>query len=334
VFRNFSAKIGNLEAEVCIESVLTEQSSNVLSAEMTLRNICENEQDSYETYYFWLASLLSLASGHRVNQVYRIETLKCKDLQVKSEHWLGRNLHGEARGMAVIQAPHLYLFIQQCTKKMTWETFSNRGMGLALSWYLDTFNSTIAEVNFLLLCTGLESLNKKYSKTVSKRLVSKQIYKQIREIILNTLSNFKRDIEDKDDLEKYNIFVLKVENSFASGSYNQVGELRTSLKEMFKTYGVPYEGLFPELEFLRVRNEIVHEGLGGIDVDLELRKLSNLVVRVFLAILEYQGDYMESRNIEIDDKFRRSKHGLICRAFPFVLPEKNIAQTLETETAL
>jgi len=50
VIDNFSAQIGNLEAEMCIESVSTRDSRNksgILSAEMTLRNIPENEQDSY-----------------------------------------------------------------------------------------------------------------------------------------------------------------------------------------------------------------------------------------------------------------------------------------------
>ena len=280
VFHNFLAKIGNLEAEICIESVSTEESnkSNVLSAEMTLSNICENEQDSYENYFFWLTSLLSLASGNCISQIYKIKTVKYEDLQMKSEYWAGMNLHGEARGLAVMQSPHLPLFIQQCAKQMTWENFSKRGVGLALSWYVDTFTSTVVEVNFLLLCTVLESLNKKFSENISERIISK----------------------------------------------NEKVSFKNSLKEMFRTYNVPYEDLFPELEFIKVRNNIVHEGFDGIDVAIELRKLSNLVVRIFLAILEYRGDYMESRKIKIDNKFGRSKHGRICRSFPFISSGKSI----------
>lgn len=326
VFHKFLAKIGNLEAEVYIESVSTEEGnkSGALSAEMTLRNICENEQDSYENYYSWLISLLSFASGHYISQVYKIETIKSKDLQMKSEYWSGGNPHGEARGLAVIQSPHLSLFIQQCTKQMTWENFNNRGVGLALNWYLHTFTSTVVEVNFLLLCTVLESLNKKHSSNFSKRLISKKIYKQLRETILRLVSDFRQNVDNKDDLEKYDIFALKVGNSFASGSYNQIGDLRTSLKEMFEAYSVPYESLFPELEFIKLRDNIVHKGFSGINAAIELRKLSNLVVRVFLAILEYQGDYMESRKIEMSDKSGQSKHGLICKSFPFISSEKSV----------
>jgi len=330
VIHNFSAQIGNLEAEMCIESVSTRESRNksgILSAEMTLRNIRENEQDSYDTYCAWLISLLSLASGLCVDKIYRIKAVRYEHFQIKSESWSGRKLRSEATGIAVIQSPDLYLFIQQCAKNLTWETFSDKRVGLALIWYIDTFVSPMAEVNFLLLCTVLESLNEAFSSNASKRLLSKNVYKKIREKILKVVSDFQQEIDNQDDIEKYNVFSRKVEKSFACGSYNQIGDLQTSLKEMFKTYSVPYEDLFPKLEFIKIRNKIVHEGFGGVDVALELRKLSNLVVRVFLAILGYQGNYMESIKIEIDDPSGRSKHGLICRSFPFIASEDNTDQT-------
>jgi len=326
VIDNFKAQIGNLGAEMCIESVSTIESTNksgILSAEMTLTNICENEQDSYETCCAWLISLLSLASGHCVDKIYTIKGVRYEHFQIKSEYWSGRKLRSEARGIAVIQSPHLYQFIQQCAKNLTWETFSDKGVGLALSWYIDTFVSPMAEVKFLLLCTVLESLNKKYTSNASKKLLPTKIYQQIRDKILNLISELPPGIDNQDDLEKYNIFALKVKKPFTHGSYNQIGDLRASLKEMLKTYSVPYEDLFPNLEFIDIRDDIVHEGFGGVDVALELYKLSNLVVRVFLAILGYQGHYMESIKLEIDDPLGRSKHGLICRSFPFIASEDN-----------
>ena len=224
VIHNLSAQIGNLEAEMCIESVSTRESRNksgILSAEMTLRNIRENEQDSYETYCAWLISLLSLASGHCVDEIYRIKAVRSEHFQIKSEYWSGRELRNEASGIAVIESPNLKLFIQQCAKNLTGETFSDKGVGLALSWYIDTFVSPMAEVNFLLLCTVLESLNKKHSINASKGLLPTNIYQQIRDEILKVVSEFpKNNINNQDDLKKYNIFALKVEKSFASGSYN------------------------------------------------------------------------------------------------------------------
>jgi hypothetical protein len=65
-------------------------------------------------------------------------------------------MSSEASGRAVIQSPHLDIFIQQCAKKVTWETFRDKGLGLALCWYINTFSSTMCDVNFLLLCTVLD----------------------------------------------------------------------------------------------------------------------------------------------------------------------------------
>lgn len=211
---------------------------------------------------------------------------------------------------------------------MTWENFSNKGVGLALSWYINTFTGNVAEVNFLLLCTVLESLNKKYSYRASKKLLPKQIYKQIRNEVLKLISDFNQNIDNEDYLQKYKIFEAKIQKSFADGAYNQIGNLRSGLQEMLNAYSVPYNDLFPELEFIKIRDKIVHEGFSEVDgvnlnLAIELCKLSNLVVRAFLAILEYQGNYMEYVKIEIDDKLGCSRHGLICRRFPFIYSEEN-----------
>ncbi|WP_310429603.1 hypothetical protein [Chamaesiphon sp. VAR_48_metabat_135_sub] len=284
VIRQFSANIGNLEAEIYIESVSTTENRNkngLLSVEMTLKNICEDKQISYKTYAAWFISLLSFASGHRVEQMYRIETANYEKSKIKREYWSGEKFNSEATGRAVIQSPHLPIFIQHCAKKMTWETFSDKGLSLELRWYINTFDSNMCEVNFLLFCTVLESLNKKYFNNVSRRPILR---------------------ENRDPQEK---------------------NLQNSLKKMLENYGVPYQDLFPDLEFTRTRNKIVHEGFSEIHVNIsiELQKLSNLIVRIFLSILDYQGDYMESVKIEIDDKSGCSHHGLICRRFPLINTE-------------
>lgn len=327
VIDNFKAQIGNLEAEMCIESVSTIDSRNksgILSAEMTLRNIPENERDSYENYCAWLISLLSLASGHWVDKIYTIKGVRYEHFQRKSEYWSGGKIPSEASGIAVIESPNLKLFMQQCAKNLTWETFSDKGVGLALTWYIDTFVSPMAEVNFLLLCTVLESLKEAYfSKDSKKKLLSKNLSKKIREQILDVLSDFQKEIDNPKVLENYNIYSTQVKESFENGSYNKIKKDLRSLQEMFEIYSVPYEDLFPGLEFIKIRNDIVHQGFKKVDVPLELYKLSNLVVRVFLAILGYEGNYKEYIKIEIDDPLGRSKHGLICRSFPFIASEDN-----------
>lgn len=106
--RNFSASVGNLDAEVYFDrvSIGTVDRNGVLSAEMTLRNIRENEQSSYEECCGWLIYLLSFASGCYVDQIYKIEPVRHKDLQIKREYWPGGELHdARVRGIAVMQSP-------------------------------------------------------------------------------------------------------------------------------------------------------------------------------------------------------------------------------------
>jgi hypothetical protein len=328
VLHKFSTKINESEIEIYFEPVITtgdKGEKGVLSTEMKLVNIHGNEQDYYDTYSAWLTSLLSFALGYCVSKIYEIRTMKYEKSQLFEEYWPGINLPSEARGIAIIQSHCLDLFIQQCSKKIKSEFFVDKAVGLALSWYIDTFYSSQVEVIFLILCTALESLNKKYSKRANKRLLPKQIYKVIRDIVLKAVSDYEKGIHEPSDLEKYKVFKLKIEKSFAIGTYNQIGDLRTSLKEMFDAYNVPYKDLYPELEFIKVRDSIVHEGFAGIDINLELYKLSNLVIRVFLAILEYQGDYMEYIRIDLQNESGLKKYGLICRSFPFTFSKENTA---------
>ena len=320
-FNQISANMGNLDTEIHIESITTQENkrkTGILSAEMRLKNVHKTEQDSYENYGDWIIYLLSLASGHYVDKIYIIEGVIDEQFKITREYWPGLELLNEAKGRAVIQSPHRRSFIEQCAKKLTKEIFNDKGLGLALYWYIDTFVSIKSEVNFLKLCTVLETLNKRHSNNYSNRLLRKPIYQQIRDKIIETISNYKENIHN-DDLEQYNKFEIKVKESFDHGSYNQMGSLQTRLKEMLTYYRVPYEDLFPDLEFIKIRNKIVHEGLSTDDISTEWVKLSNLVVRVLLAMLEYEGNYKESTIIDLYDNFEYNKYGSICKSFPFVV---------------
>ncbi|MBW4571996.1 MAG: hypothetical protein KME31_29565 [Tolypothrix carrinoi HA7290-LM1] len=293
--------------------------AEVISAEMIFRVIDEDdfEEISYDTYFAWFELLISFATGKCIKQIYRIETTQSISGQKKIEFWSGDQVFIKGRGVAVIQQPHLHLFIQQCSSKVTWVNFSDKGLGSALRWYVEAFTSSTVSVEFMLLCTVLETLNKNHSSNFSSRLIPKHMYKGIREQILSFLDQYEKSIDDENILAKYHIFKAKVEKSFADGSFNKVGSLRTSLKQMLEFYNVPYKDLFPELEFIKIRDKIVHEGFGGLDIAPELRKLANLIVRIILSILEYQGHYIESRRLEIEHEMGRSKHGLAYKFFPF-----------------
>lgn len=75
--------------------------------------------------------------------------------------------------------------------------------------------------------------------------------------------------------------------------------------------------MFPNLEFIKIRNDLVHTGFGGDNIFPELRKLGNLVVRLVLSILQYQGNYVESRRVELGKTTDFVKYDLAYKTFPF-----------------
>lgn len=321
ILHNFSAKIENSETELHIESVPSDKSlkiSGFLSAEMTIKNVSENEQCSYENYCAWLISLLSLASGHCVVQVYEIKTIQYKNSLIGSEYWSGRELFDEARGIAVIQLPDLESFIKQCAKKLNRDIFIDRGLGLGLSWYIETFRNNVVQVNFVLLCTVLETLKSNHFNFSSSILLETKFYNKIVEEILQTLSIFEKEVGE-DELEKYHNFTKKFKITLTDNPLNRLGTFARNLKEMFDDYGVAHGDLYPEkLDFVKTRNNLIHGNKGSDEENLApaLHKLSTLIVRVFLALLGYEGRYMESRKIEINDQSGYSRHGFICRNYP------------------
>lgn len=333
IFRNFHGKIESENIEVSIVQDFLAEKTNAksLNAKIILRsenskernhNHSNDGQVGLETYCCWIMYLLSFASGKYIDNIYSTKTFTDGQSYARLEHWPGGRNQNGGRGISVIQSPHIPEFIRQCMQKLDKETFVKKGLGLALCWYLDAFSTNVSEIKLLLRCTVLESLNKKYSSMAedSRRIISRPLYRKVRKLILKTISDFASTIEDEGDKEKYRIFEAKVKKPFEEAYYNQMGNLRASLKEMLEFYGVPYKDLFPNLEFVKIRDSVVHEGFAEEGMDSVSQELQSLVVRLFLAILNYEGDYMESRKIETKSG-SRNKYGLICKSFPFDVKE-------------
>jgi DNA-binding protein Fis len=294
-----------------------DKNTETLGAEMILRAIEDNcEEIPYNTYFAWFELLISFATGKCLKEVYRIETIQFENKQKKVEFWSGSQIFRKGGGIAVIQQAYLPLFIQQCASKVTWNNFSDKGLGSALRWYTESFTSSTVSVQFILLCTVLETLNKHHSSESSSRLIPKSVYKEIRRRVLEILNEYEQSLDGKEVTLKYRIFKAKVEQSFGS-SFNQIGNLRTSLEEMLEFYQTPYKDLFPNLEFIKIRNDLVHTGFGGDNIFPELRKLGNLVVGLVLSILQYQGNYVESRRVELGKTTDFVKYDLAYKTFPF-----------------
>jgi hypothetical protein len=320
LFCDFSTLFLNSKHKLILTSILVKQEpkTEILSAEMILKNIDKEklEENAYNTYAVWFQLLISFATGESIGEIYRVETSLNGDMEKKVEYWSGRRNLRKGSGIAVFQQPYVHLFIEQCASKVTWNLFAEKGLGSALRWYVQKFETNVAPVEFILLCTVLETLNKHHLSNQSRRLIPTSIHKKIREEIINILNQYEMRNDKGEVLTEYRIFESKVKTTIDNGALNRVGPLRANLKQMIEFYEVPYQDLFPELEFIEIRDKIVHEGYGGPESSADLRKLANLVVRIFLAILQYKGEFIESKKIELENLEGCTKHGLAYKTFP------------------
>jgi hypothetical protein len=305
LFCDFSTLFLDSKHKLILTSILVkeEPKTEILSAEMILKNIDKEklEENAYNTYAVWFQLLISFATGESIGEIYRVETSLNGDIEKKVEYWPGRRHLRKGGGIAVFQQPHMHLFIEQCASKVTWNIFAEKGLGSAFRWYVQTFETNVAPVEFILLCTVLKTLNKHHLSNQSRRLIPTNIHKKIRGEIINILNQYEMRNDKGEVLTEYRIFKSIVKTTIDNGALNRVGPLRANLKQMIEFYKVPYQDLFPELEFISIRDKIVHEGYGGPESSADLRKLANLVVRIFLAILQYKGDFIESKKIELEN---------------------------------
>jgi hypothetical protein len=84
--------------------------------------------------------------------------------------------------------------------------------------------------------------------------------------------------------------------------------LRNSLRDMYYSYGISYSDLFPNFEFVKIRNQIVHSGLSKEDSrDLleNYEKLVALLQRTLLGMLNYTGEFIDRLDNWKHKKFKK-----------------------------
>ncbi|MCK4733671.1 MAG: hypothetical protein KAT65_14550, partial [Methanophagales archaeon] len=84
--------------------------------------------------------------------------------------------------------------------------------------------------------------------------------------------------------------------------------LRSSLRDMYYSYDISYSDLFPNFEFVEIRNQIVHSGLSKEDSrDLleNYEKLVALLQRTLLGMLNYTGEFIDRLDNWKHKKFKK-----------------------------
>ncbi|UYV11761.1 MAG: hypothetical protein NCW75_10675 [Phycisphaera sp.] len=167
------------------------------------------------------------------------------------------------------------------------------GLGIALQWHL--MHSTYNEIRYLSQMTAIEHLIEAFRKQhkpattyLEKRDFRNTVRPALERALLDALATLELDEQAKAGIAESMLANL--------GNINR-RTLRSNLRTMLDTYGVPLDGLGTEVDqLISIRNDIVHRGMAGTPGD-DLRLADHLAAaqelfrRIFLSLVGYTGTY-------------------------------------------
>ena len=172
-------------------------------------------------------------------------------------------------------------------------------LDIAFEWYLESLHGAL-QSDYLLACTCLELLKDRYNKKIGneyiispKELFDKQYYPDLKKKTKEVLKEkgINEDSEKHKNIRAEFYANLKGinRNSFSSNILRLLNDLNIS-----------YRDLFPDINIIpEVRNQITHSGIqeGKPEELFDVHeKLICLIQRIFLALLEYDGYFLNRNN--------------------------------------
>jgi hypothetical protein len=190
---------------------------------------------------------------------------------------------------------HLRPIIELGVNRYTTELISKTGMDVALEWHL--MPHTYNEDRYLGQMTALEHLVHVFrEQRPSNRVLPKAKFRNIvRPALQKKLDELVPKLCD-DPKEIEHVTNIMAELKAKIGNLN-MQTLQSSLQSMLMEYRVPLDGLVEFIpDLIEARNKIVHKGLHERSTDQKslstyLSAAEELLTRVFLSLLDYEGDY-------------------------------------------
>ncbi|OYT61289.1 hypothetical protein B6U67_06075 [Methanosarcinales archaeon ex4484_138] len=240
--------------------------------------------------------LLSFAQGVFINFVYY-------NLYIKHAEGfkLYKSVHNTAKTKSatlheLIWTPHIQNFLESVLPTFTEDFQKQTGVGDAIEWYLESIRPSIVESGFIHGCIAIELLNDRFKENKSKgKILTKRQFKKIFEEVKNVIS---KHISDKGKREEMHLKLPELNRP----------TLKSSLRNMYDSYDIGYSDLFPNFEFVKIRDQIVHSGLSkGEFKDLleNYEKLVALLQRTLLGMLNYTGEFIDQLDNWKHKKFKK-----------------------------
>lgn len=267
----------------------------------TLPNINTQPDETAEPDFGYCCGIIQLlllfASGKEVTSIYEKEYRgELKD--ATKEYWQG-NIRAQpgTSDVSIIEVGLQSQFISTVFQTLSLETVESCRLFPALYWYAESFRSQVTYTKLVLLFVCLESIVSRKKPKVSRKLVPTAFFNEVKESIESLLEEKRKQISSEDE-EKFEIFSNKVMSGFRNGEANKGPALSIKTEALLKNLDIEYKDLFPSMKTLvDLRNDLVHGGeSSGMSHDdaFKIRmKVTNLLSRIILTILGYEGIYLE-----------------------------------------
>lgn len=198
----------------------------------------------------------------------------------------------------------IYKFISPKTLRKYSDLREKFDLNIAFEWYLESLYGAL-QSDYLLTCTCLELLKDRHNKMIGntyiipEALFNGQYYPDLKKCMKKVLKE--KGINENSDTHKE----IRAEFYANLKGINRTSFL-SSILQILNDFYISYDDLSLNIEIIpEMRNQITHGGVQKISPE-ELfdvhEKLICLIQRIFLALLEYDGYFLD-RN----DRYERKK---------------------------
>ena len=201
----------------------------------------------------------------------------------------------------------IYNFISPKTIRKYSDLKEKFDLDIALEWYLESLSHGVLQSDYLLACTCLELLKDRYNKEKDneyiirpKELFEEKYYPSLKKKTKDVLKA-KGINEDTEEHKKIRAEIYANLKGINRTSFT------SSILLLLNDLNIIYGNIFPDIKIIpEIRNQITHRGIQKI----EPQKLFNvherlicLIQRIFLALLGYDGYFLDQNDSYARKKF-------------------------------
>lgn len=181
-----------------------------------------------------------------------------------------------------------------------WNAFSNKGFSKelensygfnsALYWLLESTTNSYFEPKFIDACTCLETLMDRFhTRNHTNFILDENSFKDLKKVLEKRASEWliAKQVNSVDRNSIYENLGMIRRRSFTDKANLLIKDLKLNIGDLTTTID----------DVVKIRNKITHTGISSVlDIDYQWKTyndLMSILVRIFLAMVDYDGQYLD-----------------------------------------